>query len=172
MNKSLVLTVLFLFVFLSCDDNANKSKIDAQVKKNEPLYLSEKTTSSVLSKPVNDEDYSDFMRTPNGLLYKFYVINEGVTLTNDDVVEIRMNYFLNDSLLFSSQNFPKRFDMPVESSVFKGDFYEGIFHNTSDLSKSFSKSFTSNGFSGAVYALQLPADTAERRQSGKEYPFL
>lgn len=126
MKKSLVLTVLSLFVFLSCDDNANKSKIDAQVKKNEPLYLSEKTTSSVLSKPVNDEDYSDFMRTPNGLLYKFYVINEGVTLTNDDVVEIRMNYFLNDSLLFSSQNFPKRFDMPVESSVFKGDFYEGL----------------------------------------------
>ena len=126
MKKSLVLTVLSLFVFLSCDDNANKSKIDAQVKKNEPLYLSEKTTSSVLSKPVNDEDYSDFMRTPNGLLYKFYVINEGVTLTNDDVVEIRMNYFLNDSLLFSSQNFPKRFDMPVESSVFKGDLYEGL----------------------------------------------
>ena len=49
MKKSLVLTVLSLFVFLSCDDNANKSKIDAQVKKNEPLYLRHKSEDILFS---------------------------------------------------------------------------------------------------------------------------
>lgn len=82
--------------------------------------------NAVFYRPSNDEDYSDFKKTKTGLLYKFHRKNKGETLTLNNFVEIEMNYFLNDSLLFTSSAYPKQFKMPLEKSVFKGDLYEGM----------------------------------------------
>lgn len=128
--KKVFLFFATLLALFSCDEGNKAVNGDEGNKAKDKAFkttMSEKGQLSVLlSKPVNDENYSDFNRSPNGLLYKFHRVNEGETLTKNDVVEIRMDYFFNDSLLFSSRSFPKRFDMPVESSVFKGDFYEGL----------------------------------------------
>lgn len=116
----------------SCNNNnINSENNRFNANKDNGSYIKMKSDSSngstlVLSYPVNDEDYSDFTETPNGLLYKFHRTNEGVALTPNDVVEIKMDYFLNDSLLFTSQAYPRKFNMPVEQSAFKGDLYEGL----------------------------------------------
>lgn len=126
-NISIVFLLLFL---LSCDnetvilrnDNGGKEqKINGNV-----CAVTENTSYEVSSNPINDENYSDFTLSPNGLLYKFHRINSGSTLTPNDVAEIEMNYFLNDSLLFTSHDYAQKFNMPIEHSVFKGDLYEGL----------------------------------------------
>lgn len=104
------------------NSKAPASKIDSQ--KNEPLVIN--NMKAINNRPTNDENYSDFKKSKNGLLYKFHRLNEGPTVTNMDVIEIEMDYFLNDSLLFTSSTYPKQFKVPVEKPVFKGDFYEGI----------------------------------------------
>ena len=128
---------LFLFLFipsflllLSCSEknvDLKKNETNKDRNVNGKAYSEEERKFSIaLSKPVNDGDYSEFTQSSSGLLYKFHRINEGATLTPNDVVEIKMNYFLNDSLLFASQAYSKKFNMPVEPSLFKGDLYEGL----------------------------------------------
>lgn len=43
-----------------------------------------------------------------------------------DVVFVKMDYFINDSALFSSKDMPKPMQFPLSPSAFKGDFFEGI----------------------------------------------
>lgn len=125
--KNSILFVFILFVLISCDNN-NASKVDVKKEslKEQKSTSSDKAEFNISFKPTNNENYSDFIKSPNGLLYKFHRSNPGVTLTPKDVVEIEMDYFLNDSLLFTSSSYHRRFDMPVELSVFKGDLYEGL----------------------------------------------
>lgn len=124
--KNILLFVFVSFALISCNDN-NTSNVDVKKEtQKQKTTLSEKVDFNVSHKLANDENYSDFIKNSNGLLYKFHRINDGVTLTPNDVVEIRMNYFFNDSLLFASQAYPQRFNMPVELSVFRGDLYEGL----------------------------------------------
>lgn len=124
-----VFSIILLLSALSCKEK-NVNSGNNKINKNENINKKSSETitknSVALAKPVNDEKYSDFAKSPNGLLYKFHRINVGETLTPKDVVEIKMDYFLNDSLLFTSKAYPRKFNMPVESSSFKGDLYEGL----------------------------------------------
>lgn len=133
------LIIILSWAMFSCNTKQNtKEKVSEKVKvKKEDLKSDKKEETKEVSlddlmknavfyKPSNDEDYSDFKKSKTGLLYKFHRQNTGETLTVNDVVEIEMNYYLNDSLLFTSSAYPKQFKMPVEKSVFKGDLYEGM----------------------------------------------
>lgn len=125
--KNNVSLLLISFALISCNvNNANKGDDKKGIVKEQCISSSDITEFVVPQRPTNDEDYSDFMRTTNGLLYKFHRTNQGATLTPNDVAEIKMNYFQNDSLLFTSQAYPRKFNMPIETSVFKGDLYEGL----------------------------------------------
>lgn len=145
MKKSFLLTALSfsLLLMLSCQDTGKKAKKNAvqnkeavvateEAPKQQNVADNQKKTNEFVPKvnkpqrPTNDENYSDFKKNNNGLLYKFHRDVAGATLTTKDVIEIEMNYFLNDSLLFTSSSYPKQFKVPVENSIFKGDFYEGI----------------------------------------------
>ena len=127
---SILITIIVLLSLFSCKNSeSNLDNKDSKSVSNDKISASvtkKESPSVLISKPVNNEDYSDFNRTHGGLLYKFHRTNDGATLTPKDVVEIKMNYFLNDSLLFTSQDYPRKFNMPVENSVFEGDLYEGL----------------------------------------------
>lgn len=143
MRKISILSILLisLHVFVSCQNTNTKNTTTVgtstntkEIKNDQPKQESKDNNKAqvisnignVTVKPINDENYSDFIRANTGLLYKFHRSNSGNTVTVNDVIEIEMDYFLNDSLMFSSSSYPKQFKVPVERSVFKGDFYEGI----------------------------------------------
>ncbi len=145
MKKNLLLLILLAVFIISCEEKKNtsgavsneelktvsdKEQVNSNTLKDaateKTLSFDDLMKSAVMMKPTNDENYSDFKKTKTGLIYKFHRMNDGATLTKNDVVEIEMNYFVNDSLLFSSQNYPRQFKMPVEESIFAGDFYEGL----------------------------------------------
>ncbi len=140
----LVILLISLNVFVSCqntdtkNNNVKNNSINVtntrEIKEEKPkqeLKNNNQTQTinnagAAMSKPTNDENYDSFTRSKTGLLYKFHRINAGPTVTVNDVIEIEMDYFFNDSLMFTSSSYPKQFKVPVEKSVFKGDFYEGI----------------------------------------------
>lgn len=145
MKKCFLLTALSfsLLLMLSCQDTGKKAKTNAvqnkeavavteEAPKQQNVTDNQKKPNELVPKvnkpqrPTNDENYSDFKKNNNGLVYKFHRDNAGAAVTTKDVIEIEMDYFLNDSLLFTSSSYPKQFKVPVENSVFKGDFYEGI----------------------------------------------
>lgn len=149
MRKLLIIVASFLFL-LSCTDSSdsknnnrkqnnvseeNKNVDTLSVTENqngeteEPkvLDLGELMKEAQVYNPTNDEDYSDFEKTSTGLLYKFHRQgNEGELLTENDAVEVEMNYYLNKRLLFTTSSYPKNFKIPIEESKFDGDFYEGL----------------------------------------------
>lgn len=144
MNKNVFYTILLSFLLLSsCQNNVNTKKDVNSVeessvvkeddvpqiaseRKDNNLKVNKPQQAVIKTKPTNDENYSNFNKSKSGLLYKFYRQNQGNLLTDNDVIEIEMNYFLNDSLLFSTINFPKQFKLPVQKSLFDGDLYEGL----------------------------------------------
>ena len=149
MRKLLIIVASFLFL-LSCTDSSdsknnnrkqnnvseeNKNVDTLSVTENqngeteEPkvLDLGELMKEAQVYNPTNDEDYSDFEKTSTGLLYKFHRQgNEGELLTENDAVEVEMNYYLNKRLLFTTSSYPNNFKIPIEESKFDGDFYEGL----------------------------------------------
>ena len=137
MNKKIVfslLSVSLLFGVYSCqskqETQGKKQVVTSDTGEQENgkiLNINDLMSQAILYRPSNDQDYSSFKKSKTGLLYKFHRQNsDKQLLTVDDVVEIEMNYFLNDSLLFASSAYPKQFQMPIENSVFKGDLYEGL----------------------------------------------
>lgn len=100
---------------------------DVQTEEQKSLDLGELMKDAVIYNPTNDEDYSDFKKTSTGMLYKFHRQgNTGELLTENDVVELEMNYYLNKRMLFTTSSYPKNFKMPIENSKFDGDLYEGL----------------------------------------------
>ena len=70
--------------------------------------------------------FPGYQPTGTGLYYKEIVKNEGELLKNGDVVKINLAYYLNDSLLLTTDSFPEpAYDM-VRESFFQGDLYEGF----------------------------------------------
>src|SRR5574344_1282500 len=68
--------------------------------------------------------YPGYKKTDNGLYYKFITENDGPVAKLGDVVRLDFAYFINDSLLFSSQG-NEFYDKIVESR-FAGDLYDGL----------------------------------------------
>ncbi len=131
MRKLLILIGSSLFLLSSCTDETGNKKVDTkittpsvdnnnviaddeqknvQTEKPKVLDLGDLMKEAVVYNPTNDEDYSDFNKTSKGLLYKFHRQgNDGELLTENDVVELEMNYYLNKRMLFTTSSYPKIF---------------------------------------------------------------
>jgi FKBP-type peptidyl-prolyl cis-trans isomerase len=68
-----------------------------------------------------------YSTSPTGLKYKFIKgSGKDVKPLVSDIVTVKMDYFINDSLLFSSSKMGKPMQFPLNPIAFKGDFFEGI----------------------------------------------
>ena len=70
--------------------------------------------------------FPGYTPTGTGLYYKQIVAGTGDQIQMGDVVKIRLAYYLNDSLLFTTDNLPEPAVDLVRESVFQGDLYEGL----------------------------------------------
>lgn len=68
-----------------------------------------------------------YNESPTGLKYKFIRGNGAeATPKPSDIVTVKMDYFIDDSLLFSSSNLDKAMLFPLNAPAYAGDFFEGI----------------------------------------------
>lgn len=69
-----------------------------------------------------------YRETKNGLQYKFFRQSDADAMKAQptDIMTVKMSYFINDSLLFNSDQMGKPMQFPLMESQFKGDFYEGL----------------------------------------------
>jgi peptidylprolyl isomerase len=70
--------------------------------------------------------FPGYTPTGTGLYYKQIEKGTGEQLKNGDVVKVNLAYYINDSLLFTTDSLPEQaYDM-VRESAFQGDLYEGF----------------------------------------------
>ncbi len=70
---------------------------------------------------------SDYKRTDNGALMKFYTINNNNEMPEiGDMVVVDVTQKISDSILFSSELIGEPFEMIVESPSFKGDIMSAL----------------------------------------------
>ena len=70
--------------------------------------------------------YPGYKQTESGLCYKYIVKNDGPTAQMGEIVQVNLAYYLDDSLLYTTETMPTAvYDMVRESS-FAGDLYEGF----------------------------------------------
>lgn len=70
--------------------------------------------------------FPGYKPTGTGLYYKQIEKGAGEQLKNGDVIKVNLAYYINDSLLFTTDSLPEQaYDM-VRESVFQGDLYEGF----------------------------------------------
>ena len=70
--------------------------------------------------------FPGYTPTGTGLYYKQIEKGTGDQLKNGDVVKVNLAYYINDSLLFTTDSLPEQaYDM-VRESAFQGDLYEGF----------------------------------------------
>lgn len=70
--------------------------------------------------------YPGYKMTESGLYYKYLVENDGPTAELGKVVEIELAYYLDDSLMYSTNDMPEPVYDLVRESSFAGDLYEGF----------------------------------------------
>ncbi len=74
-------------------------------------------------------EYPGFTKTNNGLYYKFFTKSKDTTSVKmGDYMVVSMKYgtIKPDSTMFNSAKLPKAMKIPMRSSAFKGDIYEGL----------------------------------------------
>ena len=82
----------------------------------------------------------EYKTTDTGLVYKFYVQNDGDNPEVGDFITIDMHYGTEDTVLFDSKNIPGGLTFPLDSSYFEGDLFEGIMMMSKGDSASFQMS--------------------------------
>jgi hypothetical protein len=70
--------------------------------------------------------FPGYKPTGTGLYYKEIVKGTGEQLQMGDVIKVRLAYYVNDSLLFTTDNLPEAAYDQVRESIFQGDVYEGF----------------------------------------------
>lgn len=70
--------------------------------------------------------FPGYTPTGTGLYYKEIVKGTGEQLQIGDVIKVRLAYYVNDSLLFTTDNLPEPAYDQVRESIFQGDVYEGF----------------------------------------------
>jgi len=70
--------------------------------------------------------FPGYTPTGTGLYYKQIVAGTGDQVQMGDVVKLRLAYYLNDSLLYSTDVLPEPAVDLVRESIFQGDLYEGL----------------------------------------------
>lgn len=70
--------------------------------------------------------FPGYKPTGTGLYYKEIVKGTGEQLQIGDVIKVRLAYYVDDSLLFTTDNLPEPAYDQVRESIFQGDVYEGF----------------------------------------------
>lgn len=70
--------------------------------------------------------FPGYTPTGTGLYYKQIVKGDGDALKMNDVVKVSLAYYINDSLLYTTDVLPEPAYDLVRESMFKGDIYEGF----------------------------------------------
>lgn len=70
--------------------------------------------------------FPGYTKTESGLYYKEIVKGAGEQIKMDDVIKVRLAYYINDSLLFTTDSLPEPAYDKVRESLFQGDLYEGF----------------------------------------------
>ena len=71
--------------------------------------------------------FPGYKPTGTGLYYKEIVKGTGDALKVNDVIRLKLAYYINDSLLFSTDFLPEpAYDIIRENSLFQGDVYEAF----------------------------------------------
>ena len=70
--------------------------------------------------------FPGYKQTETGLYYKQIKAGQGEQIKDGDVIKVRLAYYINDSLLYTTESMPDpAYDM-VHESLFQGDLYEGF----------------------------------------------
>lgn len=68
-----------------------------------------------------------FKKTDDGLYYKFHVKGDDTTTVKAGMVlNLKLKYSINDSVLFNSADIPQDFMLPLNEPSYKGDLYSGL----------------------------------------------
>lgn len=68
-----------------------------------------------------------FKKSDDGLYYKFHVKGDDTTtLKSGMVLNLKLKYSINDSVLFNSVDIPQDFMLPLSEPTYKGDLYSGL----------------------------------------------
>ena len=70
--------------------------------------------------------FPGYTPTGTGLYYKQIVKGDGEALKMNDVIKLSLAYYINDSLLYTTDVLPEPARDLVRESIFKGDLYEGF----------------------------------------------
>lgn len=70
--------------------------------------------------------FPGYKMTDSGLYYKQIRAGQGEQLKDGDVIKVRLAYYINDSLLYTTDSLPETpYDM-IHESFFQGDLYDGF----------------------------------------------
>lgn len=76
---------------------------------------------------ISCSKHKGFKKTGDGLYYKFHVKGDDTTTVRPGmIVNIKLKYSINDSLLFNSDEIPDDFVLPVNEPTYKGDLYTSL----------------------------------------------
>ena len=71
--------------------------------------------------------YPGFKKNDDGMYYKFHVRgNDSTTLTTGMILNVKLQYEVNDSIIFTSEENPEDFLLPLDPPTYKGDIYAAL----------------------------------------------
>ncbi len=72
-------------------------------------------------------EHRGFKKTSDGLFYKFHEKGDDTTTVKEGMIlNLIMQYSINDSVLFNSSEIPQEFLLPVNPPTYKGDLYTAL----------------------------------------------
>ena len=82
--------------------------------------------AAVLTSCGPKSPFPGYKKTDTGLYYKQITAGQGEQIKDGDVVKVRLAYYINDSLLYTTDMLPEPAYDLVHESFFKGDLYDGF----------------------------------------------
>ncbi len=71
--------------------------------------------------------YPGFKKSDSGMYYKFHVKgNDTTTLTPGMILTLKLQYEVNDSIIFNSEDNPEAFLLPLDPPTYKNDIYTAM----------------------------------------------
>lgn len=96
------------------------------MKKSTILVAMSLLFAAVLTSCGPKSPFPGYKATGTGLYYKQITAGQGEQIKDGDVIKVRLAYYINDSLLYTTDMLPEAAYDLVHESQFQGDLYEGF----------------------------------------------
>lgn len=97
------------------------------MKINQLLFISLFIATVFAVSSCSNSPYPGFKKTENGVYAKFYhKSKDGKKPVETDVITVKMDYRLKDTLIFTSKDMPEALVFPMIAPTFSGDVYAGL----------------------------------------------